>query len=161
MVILLIDINNILVAFDGSEGSYRALEFALNLAEKFEASVMILNVFQIPMMVSQTPADPMSTSSAISSSGNDAKFIDDLKKIHEELINRAINKAKKIKPNVEITSELKEGDPALQIVETAKEEDFDVIVIGHKGESRMHEFLLGSNSEKVAHLSQCPVIIVK
>jgi nucleotide-binding universal stress UspA family protein len=154
-------IDHILVAIDGSENSYRALEFALNLAEKFEASVVILNVFQIPMMASQAPGDPMSTSSAVSSSGSDAKFIDDLKKIHEEMVNRAIDKAKKIKPNVEISAELKEGDPALQIVETAKDENFDVIVIGHKGESRVREFFLGSNSEKVAHLSQCPVIIVK
>ncbi len=157
----MINIKRILVAIDGSENSYRALEFALNLAEKFEASVMILNVFQIPMMVSQAPGDPMSTSSAISSSSSDGKFIDDLKKIHEEMINKAVNDAKIVKPNVEITSELKEGDPALQIVETAREENFDVIVIGHKGESRMREFLLGSNSEKVAHLSECPVVIVK
>ncbi len=161
LAFLLVNISNILLAFDSSENSYHAMEFALTLAEKFDASVMILNVFQVPMMVTQASTDPMSTSNVLSSSGSDAKFIDDLKEIHEEMINRAINKAKKIKPNVKVSSELKEGEPALQIVETAKDENFDVIVIGHKGESRMREFLLGSNSEKVAHIAQCPVIIVK
>ena len=37
-------IRNILVGVDGSENSDRALDFALDLAEKFNASIMILNV---------------------------------------------------------------------------------------------------------------------
>lgn len=161
MVLLLIDINNILVAIDGSENSFRAMEFALQLAEKFGASIMLLNVFQVPMLVSQASTDPMSTSTTASSSGSEMKFVKDLKQIHEQMINKAVSDAKKLKPNVEVAAELKEGDPAVQIVETAKDENFDLIVIGHKGESRMQEFFLGSNSEKVAHLSECPVVIVK
>jgi nucleotide-binding universal stress UspA family protein len=56
---------------------------------------------------------------------------------------------------------LKEGDPALEIVNTAKEGGFDVIVVGHRGLSKMKELFLGSISEKVAHLTPCPVIIVR
>jgi len=37
-------IRNVLVAVDGSENSDRALDFALELAEKFGAAVRVLNV---------------------------------------------------------------------------------------------------------------------
>ena len=56
---------------------------------------------------------------------------------------------------------LKEGNPALEIVNTAKEEGFNVIIVGHKGLSKVEELFLGSVSEKVAHLTPCPVVIVK
>jgi nucleotide-binding universal stress UspA family protein len=43
-------IRNILVAVDGSENSDRTLDFALDLAEKFNASIMILNVSESMVM---------------------------------------------------------------------------------------------------------------
>jgi nucleotide-binding universal stress UspA family protein len=43
-------IKKVVVAVDGSENSLRALGFALDLAEKYAASVLIVNVFQLPAM---------------------------------------------------------------------------------------------------------------
>ena len=40
-------VRNILVGVDGSENSDRALDFALDLAEKFNASILILNVSEL------------------------------------------------------------------------------------------------------------------
>ncbi|MEM1607544.1 MAG: universal stress protein [Candidatus Bathyarchaeia archaeon] len=39
-------IKRILVAIDGSEHAYKALDFALDLAEKYSATVTIINVFK-------------------------------------------------------------------------------------------------------------------
>lgn len=47
------------------------------------------------------------------------------------------------------------------IVKMAKEEDFDIIVIGGRGLGGVTEFLLGSVSDRVAHNAECPVLIVK
>ena len=44
-------IKNILVAVDGSENSDRALDFALDLAEKYGSAVMVLNVSEVLAMV--------------------------------------------------------------------------------------------------------------
>jgi len=44
----------------------------------------------------------------------------------------------------------REGDPALEIVNAAKDGGFDVIVVGHRGVGKMTEFVLGSISENVA-----------
>ncbi len=40
-------IRNILVAVDGSENSDRALDFALDIAEKFSSTLLILNVSEV------------------------------------------------------------------------------------------------------------------
>ena len=56
---------------------------------------------------------------------------------------------------------LRDGDPAIEIVDVAKDSGFDVIVIGHKGSGMVSERVLGSISEKVAHLAPCPVVIVR
>ena len=148
-------IRNILVGVDGSENSDRALDFALDLAEKFNASIMILNVSE-SLAMGAVPEESIAYSG-----GNTAVFGKDLRKIHDEILSRSVARAKAVKPNLAVSSMLKEGDPALEIVNTAKEGGFDVIVIGHKGLGKMKELFLGSISEKVAHLAPCPVIIVK
>jgi nucleotide-binding universal stress UspA family protein len=147
-------IKKVLVAVDGSENALRALGFALDLAEKYAASVLILNVFQLPA-VSASPDDPLVYSSSR------AAFIKDLQKVHEESLAKAIDEAKRLKPGLEIAAELKEGEPAAQIVEAAKEGGFDVIVVGHRGLGRLSEVFLGGVSERVSHLASCAVLIVK
>ena len=65
------------------------------------------------------------------------------------------------KPNVVVSWKLREGDQASEIIAAAKEGDFDVVVVGHRGLSRVREILLGNISGKVAHLAHCPVVIVR
>ncbi len=150
-------IKNILVGVDGSENSDRALDFALDLAEKFNASVLILNVSESLAM----GAAPQESPAYSSGNGNTAIFGKDLRKIHDEILRRSVARAKAVKPNLAVSSMLKEGDPALEIVNTANEGGFDVIVVGHRGLGKLKELFLGSVSEKVAHLTPCPLIIVR
>ncbi len=148
-------IKNILVAVDGSENSTRALDFALELAEKFSAALMILNVSQSPV-VGAVPIEPTAATTEIM-----IDFSKDFEKFHSSILNNAVSYSKKAKPNVEVFSQLKDGDPAVEIVSTAKEGGFDVVVVGHRGVGRVREMFLGSVSEKVAHSALCPVIIVR
>ncbi len=149
-------VKNILVAVDGSESSGRALDFALDLAEKYSAKVCILNVSESPVM-GTVPQEPMTYTGE-----NVAFFARDLHKLHEEIINKAVAHAQMVKPGLEITSKLRDGDPALEIVAEAKEGGFDAVVIGHRGVGRVKEFFgLGGISEKVAHLAPCVVVIVR
>jgi len=148
-------LRNILVAVDGSENSDRALDFALDLGEKFNAAIMILNVSG-SLTMGTVPEE-----STAYSGGSMAAFAKDLRKIHEEILSKAVARAKMVKPSLAISSMFMEGDPALEIVDATKEGGFDVIVVGHKGLGRMKELFLGSVSEKVAHLAPCPVVIVR
>jgi nucleotide-binding universal stress UspA family protein len=146
-----------LVGIDGSENSEKALNYALEVAEKFSASVLILNVFQPPqefeyqLNALQQPIDYHS---------NTVSFIKDLRNVHEAVLSKATERATKLKPNLRINAELKEGDASIQIVETAANGQFDLIVIGHRGHSKINELFLGSTSEKVAHTARCTVLII-
>jgi nucleotide-binding universal stress UspA family protein len=148
-------IRNVLVGVDGSENSDRALDFALDLAEKFGASVTILNVSE-SLAMSGVPQESFAYPS-----GSTAVLAKDLRAIQNEIISKNVSHARAVKPNLAVSSMLKEGDPALEIVNAAKDGGFDVIVVGHRGTGRMRERLLGSISEKVAHNAPCPVVIVK
>ena len=160
-------ITKILVGVDSSENSEKALDYALEIAEKFSASILILNVFQPPpefgyqgSMFSPTPASeyPQNT---IGDQPNMSAFIKDLQKVHEAVLSKAAIRAIKLKPMIKITTELKEGNTPSQIIETAANGGFDLIVIGHMGDSPIKEFLLGSTSERVVHQAKCAVLIVK
>jgi nucleotide-binding universal stress UspA family protein len=148
-------IRNILVAVDGSENSNRTLDFALDLAEKFGSAVMVLNVSEV-LAMGVVPQEPTTYSF-----DNMSILGKDLRKIHEEILGKAVSHAKAVKPDVMVSSMLREGDPAVEIVNVAKDSGFDAIVIGHKGSGMMRERFLGSISEKVAHLAPCPVVIVR
>ena len=81
--------------------------------------------------------------------------------MHEAILLKAGKRAIKLKPNLKITTVLKEGNTPSQIIETAANDGFDLIVVGHMGESEIKEFLLGSTSERVVHQARCPVLVVK
>ena len=148
-------IKNILVAVDCSENSIRALDFALDLAEKYSAAVTILNVSESPAM-GAVPLEPTTVSG-----DSMVLFAKDLRRLHEDILSKAVAHAKEVNPKVTVFSKLREGDPALEIVAEAKEAGFDIVVVGHRGEGRMREIFLGNISEKVSHLAPCPVVIVR
>ena len=146
-------ISKILIAVDGTESANKTLDFGLDLAEKYSAPAIILNVLDLPVYGS--PEDPLAMSAGM------AGFMKDLRKSHEGILSKAAQRAAAVKPNVKVTTELREGNPPAQIVMAAAEGNFDVIVVGHGGEGRIRELFLGGTSERVAHLARCAVLIVK
>lgn len=151
-------IKKILVAIDGSEHADKALNFALDLAERYSAAITLINVFQAPMFsypivgyLAEPPYYPVTWED----------FFKEIKASHEKILSKALKRAKELKPDLKISTVLKEGRPADEIVKTAKEENFDLIVMGHRGLGRVKEFFLGSVSDRVADEAHCPVLIVK
>jgi nucleotide-binding universal stress UspA family protein len=160
-------ITKILVGVDGSKNSEKALNYGLEIAEKFSASVHLLNVFRPPQEFGYQPNLPQQFQGSvypqdqIGNLSNMTTIIKDLRKVHEVILSKATENAYKLKPAIKITAELKEGDEASQIVETAANGQFDLIVIGHRGDSKINEIFLGSTSQKVAHQAKCAVLIIK
>jgi nucleotide-binding universal stress UspA family protein len=104
-------IRKILVAIDGTESSERALDFALDLAEKYNASLLLLNVFQLPPST-RLPDEPM-----VAYSGRITVLSKDFQRNHEKILAKALAHARNIKPNRAVSIKLKEGEPALEIVD--------------------------------------------
>lgn len=149
-------IEKILVALDGSEPAGRALDFALDLAEKYSAEIVLLSVVQHVVMPGISYlTTPVLLPVAV------GQYTEELKANHKKVLSEALKKVKKIKPNLRVSTKLVEGRPSNKIVETAKEGNFDIIVMGSRGLGAIKEFFLGSVSDRVADEATCPVLIVK
>jgi nucleotide-binding universal stress UspA family protein len=146
-------ISKVLVAIDGSDCAIRALDLALDVAEKYSATLSIVNVVELPFYHSLD--DPPIVTEGMTT------VVNDLRKVHENLLSKAAERAALLKPNIQVSKELLEGHPADQIVATANEGNFSLVVLGHGGKGRFKEIFLGGTSEKVAHLVRCNVLIVK
>jgi nucleotide-binding universal stress UspA family protein len=146
-------ISKILVGYDGTNSAERALEFGLDLTERFGAEVVIVNVFELP--VYGAPDDRFAVTEGLSG------LVKDLRAAHEGILSKGAQKAAQLKPNLKVATQLLEGNPAEQIVDAVKKSGFDLVVVGHGGESRVREMFLGGTSERVAHSANCAVLIVK
>lgn len=62
---------------------------------------------------------------------------------------------------VPVTTVIRDGDPASVILDVAEEQKSDLIIVGNKGMTGTRRFLLSSVPSKVAHHSECAVLIVK
>lgn len=63
------------------------------------------------------------------------------------------------KSDVEIEQRVVQGAPAAVLVEESR--DADLLIVGSRGHGGFTQLLLGSVSQQCAHLSECPVVIVR
>mgnify|MGYP003175495304 FL=1 len=141
----------ILVPVDGSQTSWKALDTARSLAEKYDGRLLVITVM-IPygsgsflqMSLDQTLIDQ-----------NNAA----MKKADFATLDMAKDKLGSYAGDVEYLEET--GNPAELILDACKEKGCDTIVIGSRGLSGVEEFLLGSVSSKVSQYAKVPVVVVK
>jgi nucleotide-binding universal stress UspA family protein len=140
-------ISKILVAYDGSQQSEKAFSFALDMASKYSAQMIVLSV-------AQTPEAPVTVDAV-----EKEKVLASAEKYFQAHFSRLEKTAgpMEIKPKFEIYV----GHPAEVIVETAKEEGVDAIVMGHLGGNILKRWLLGSVSKRVLAYAHCTVIVVR
>jgi len=136
---------SILVPFDGSESSIKALTRALQLSKIDGAEVTVQYVIpRYEEMVDFFKTDSIS------------------KSLHEEavkIIAKAVDLAKVqgITPRTEIA----EGQAAEKTVETAGRLKVDLIAIGSHGYRGINKAIMGSTAERVIMNSSCPVLVVR
>jgi nucleotide-binding universal stress UspA family protein len=146
----------ILVAVDGSEGSARASEVAVDLAEKFGSQLFVLNVFRgYPEYVNVFPSAPAPSGEALQAYEAFAR------KTALEVIGRTVSMAEKkgvrAKPKTSETI----GSPVETITDYAVAEKIDLIVMGTRGLGGFKRMLLGSVSSGVVTHAHCPVLVVR
>ena len=146
-------LKNILVPVDGSEHALKAIKLAGDLADKYRSNVTVLHVRSkhVPEEVRIFAEMEFSAKER-----NDMGGI--LEKACKKVINELIAKANLVRsPKTMILL----GDPAAVIVEYAKKNDIDTVVMGSRGMSDLKGLLVGSVSHKVSNLVECTCIMVK
>ena len=146
---------NILVALDGSKHAKRAAVVATDLAQRYGSRLQFITVTKKPparvseelqryMEVEQLKGTP------------DVLVSDAVKSILAEAEKHARNKGIK-----EVRTIAKSGPVARTIVDVARRQKADVIVMGSRGLGALVGFLLGSVSHKVVSLADCNVMTVR
>ena len=64
-------------------------------------------------------------------------------------------------PEDRVVTEVQVGEPAEEIVDLARLEGYDLIVMGCRGIGQMKELLIGSVSHRVLHTAPCPVLVAR
>lgn len=136
----------ILVGYDGSSYSQKALDFAIDFAKKYSAKLYIVEVIDLTVFYNAGILPPLEAS----------KLLEE--KAKKDIAN-AVEKAKA--QGVEAEGFTLEGDPANMLLQFATDNQIDVIVVGSRGLSKIQRLFLGSVSNKIAQESKIPVIIVK
>ncbi len=142
-------IKKILVPIDFSEYSLKALNYAVEFAQVFQAELFLVYVIE-PMVYPADFSMGQITIPEIDTSIN-SQAEEDIEKIIKERISGKVN-AKGI---------IKTGRPFLEIIETASEIDADLIIIATHGMTGMEHLLFGSTAEKVVRKSPCPVLTLR
>lgn len=152
--------NRILVPFDTSELSIKALEKAVELAMVNHSPIFILHVInEIPLPIHY---------SKIELKNNEVTISPLVNKLHNEIRNEMIViledvKNRYAKNDIFISTEIKIGDPAEIIVDFTKQNDIDLIVMGSVGRKGISGFFkrLGSVARKVAEEVNCALLIIR
>jgi universal stress protein A len=147
----MIQLNRILVPTDFSDFSRPALNYGCAIASRFESELHLLHVVPDPaMLVPDTHAFAVEPMLAQAES-----IKEDAGEKLQEMPGDGWDNGKPV------TREVRVGAAFVEILDYAKANDIDLIVIGTHGRSGLMHVLMGSVAERIVRKSPCPVLTVK
>lgn len=136
----------VLVPIDGSEQANEALIEAAEIAKRYGAQLIVTTVVDDYLQIT---------------SPEQAQAIYEFtRKAGTEIVEKAIESIKDSELE-KVEGHVLKGDPRHSIVDYAKEENVDLVVIGSTGKGAIERVLLGSVSEFVVRHSHCDVLVLR
>ena len=142
-------IKKVLVPIDFSDYSKSALKYAVNFAKSFNAEIILVYVVEPVIYPPDFSMGQIAMPSITTEWYDRAK--DELQKLAKSEIKEIAN----------VKTIIKTGKPFVEIIETAKEENIDLIIIATHGHSGVEHILFGSTAEKVVRKAPCPVLTLR
>lgn len=148
---------NILLAFDGSESSTKASDYAMHISKFENSTLTFLHVL-----------DNIKQGGVIGLRARygDTKLTDAYKNTRRKAVEKKILPLQKkaneqgIKTNVSIIED--ENNSKIEtIVEFIEKNNIDLVVTGSRGLSQFKQMLLGSIASGITSHSRCPVLIIR
>lgn len=149
-------INQIVCATDFSETSQRALEYATELTDKFDAELHLLHVIRDPATEMPYYGDGLVFPAYLE---HTAERQEELEAAAYKQMNPLIDNDWSAAHRVAMAVE--HGVPFVQIVRFAKSVSADLIVLGTHGRTGLKHMLLGSVAERVVQHAPCAVLTVR
>lgn len=137
----------ILVAVDGSDASARAATFAAELAAPHLAELTLVHAVEpYPFLAGDIPVSYQDMASLRERQG---------KALLTELEAR-------LRPtDVPLRTQLVHGAPAEVLTRLAKDGRYDLVVVASKGRNAVSRVLVGSVTDRLVHLCEQPVLVVR
>ena len=144
----MINIKNILCPIDYSVYSEKALGYAIEFAEKYQAKLYLMHVLDIRVYDINDPE------------------LFNVNVVDKETINKMKNRLLKCvnqdtHGKISLEAIVVEGVPFVEIIKASKEYKIDLIVLGTHGRTGLSHAIMGSVAEKVVRKAPCPVLTVR
>ena len=155
-------IKRILVPLDGSDVAKQALPHAVSIAQRNNATILLLRV--VPLQSYAALSDPnMVLDGGTGATAYDYEMVRELQEQGHETAVSYLNEKQSILEQDGISCEtiVTEGDEAGVIVDTAVEQQADVIVMTTHGRSGLSRWMMGSVAERVLRDAKCPVMVTR
>jgi len=133
----------VVIATDGSESAERAVEVALDIADRFDADVHALCVVDEREL-----------------SGAPEAVRDDLKRALEAVADESLESIAAHGAG-SVSTAIREGTPTTEICAFAEDVDADMVALGTRGRHGDDAYLLGSVAEEVTRRCPKPVLTVR
>jgi nucleotide-binding universal stress UspA family protein len=146
----IVQLKRILVPTDFSEYAGVATEYACSLADKFDAELHVLHVFECYTGSKYVPGVPLPTA------GTWPQEL--VQRVAESLVN--LIDADWVEKH-RVVHATRVGHPVVEIIDNAKNEAMELIVMGTQGRSGVTHLLIGSVAEKVVRKAPCAVLTVR
>jgi len=145
----MIRVKTILFPTDFSETSQEAARYAISFAREFKAKVFVLHVVNEKIFTESSMPRVVS-----------------VEEMEREMTEEARKRLKTLVPAEEAEgldweTVIRQGEPFIEIIRFAKDQDVDLIVIGTHGRSGFEHIIFGSTAEKVVRKAPCPVLSVR
>ena len=135
-------IKKMLIAYDGSNASRAAFDFALDLAHKYGAELHVLSVARPPEFGEEVETEAV---------------VEQSRRYHVKLL----LPLKALAGDIQAHFEVKVGHPAETIVLYAEDHAIDHVVVGHRGHGLFERWLIGSVARQVIAYAHCAVTVVR
>lgn len=136
----------IVVGIDGSEQSFRALDYAAKLGSLSKSKLTLVHVLLLPPGASAETIDSVRR---------------DLSKRVSEMMTKAAGIVKSSNLEVETRTVETNSSVVKSIIDFAGEQKADLLVVGTRGTSGMGRLMLGSTAAGAAAFASCPVLTVR
>lgn len=146
-------IRTILVATDASPPSQRAIDLGADMAAKYGATLRLLHVVR-DMQLPEELRKMAEVERLVGPRRDVLEYVG--KKILGDAESRARQKGAE-----KLQTELAHGDPATAILEAARKENADLVVLGTRGLGQVKGMLMGSVSRKVTNLAEVNCLVVR
>lgn len=130
---------NVLIPTDGSDGTRRAIEHGLTIANRFEGTVHALSI------VPEGPFGTMTSGEVTAGAERAVEYVE--------------REAERV--GVPVTTAIERGVPHESVLAYADDNDIDVIVMGTQGRTGLDRFLVGSVTERIVRMAEPPVVTLR